>query len=161
MHIRPATAADIEEINVITLAAKAHWGYAQDQINAWRDDLLTRVESLAERPTLVAIENGSLIGVAQVDPTTTPWELVSCWVAPSHMRRGVGRALLRAIASEVACAGQDSLHIDSDPNAESFYLALGALRVGELPAAIPGAPDRVRPQLRLAISQAAQRTSER
>lgn len=154
MQIRAATASDLQAINAITLAAKAHWGYSDAQLEAWRDDLLTSAESLSERPTLVALESGDLVGVAQVDPAATPWELVSCWVAPSHMRHGIGRALLHAMKAEVARAGQHALHIDADPNAEPFYLALGAVRVGQVPAPIPGLPERVRPQLRLATSGA-------
>jgi hypothetical protein len=37
--------------------------------------------------------------------------------------------------------------IDSDPNAEPFYLACGAERTGAIPAPIAGQPARVRPQL--------------
>ena len=154
MHIRAAISADLQSINTITLAAKAHWGYSSAQLHAWRTDLLTTAESLSQRPTLVALDNGSVVGVAQVDPSATPWELVSCWVAPSHMRRGIGSALLNAMKAEVARSGERTLHIDSDPNAEPFYLAVGAVRIGQVPAPIPGSPERVRPQLRLATSGA-------
>lgn len=149
MHIRAARSADLPAINAITLAAKAHWGYKQDQLDAWRDSLLTAEESIGRRPTLVAIDDEVPVGIVQVDPSTTPWELVSCWVAPGHMRRGIGSRLVRAIAAELERAGQQSMHIDSDPNAEPFYLALGAVRIGEVPAPIPGMPTRARPQLRL------------
>ncbi|MBK1690179.1 GNAT family N-acetyltransferase [Rubrivivax gelatinosus] len=150
MLIRDATRSDLAEINAVTLAAKASWGYAQDQLDAWRQSLLTTEQSLDLRPTLVAIEAGAVVGIVQVDPSTTPWELVSCWVKPGHMRRGIGRTLLREITARVSAAGQSLLHIDADPNAEAFYLALGAQRIGELPAPIPGMESRVRPQLRLA-----------
>ena len=48
-------------------------------------------------------------------------------------------------------AGRTSLAIDSDPNAEPFYLACGALRFGSVPASLRDQPDRFRPQLRLAV----------
>ncbi|MGC4077980.1 MAG: GNAT family N-acetyltransferase [Rubrivivax sp.] len=154
MLIRDATRSDLAGINAVTLAAKASWGYAQDHLDAWRQSLLTTEQSLDLRPTLVAIEAGAVVGIVQVDPSTTPWELVSCWVKPGHMRRGIGRTLVREMAARVAAAGQSLLHIDADPNAEAFYLALGAKRIGELPAPIPGMASRVRPQLRLATSAA-------
>lgn len=153
-NVRRATSSDLIEINEITLAAKASWGYSREQMNIWRDSLVTRLDSLETDPTLVAEEDGHLIGVVQVDPAVTPWELVSCWIEPSRMRRGVGSALLTAIKAEVARLGQQVLHIDSEPNAEAFYLSRGAVRVGEVPAPIAGAPNRVRPQLRLACSGA-------
>ena len=147
--IRAAKPADLPAINELTLAAKAHWGYPAEQLAAWRDGLLTTAASLATRPTLVALVDGSPCGVVQVDPSAEPWELVACWVAPAHMRRGVGTALLQAIVADVARAGQALIHIDADPNAEPFYRAHGAVRIGVVPAPVPGEPDRVRPQLRL------------
>lgn len=35
----------------------------------------------------------------------------------------------------------------SDPFAEAFYLRLGARRVGSVPAPMPGAPERLLPEL--------------
>jgi hypothetical protein len=51
----------------------------------------------------------------------------------------------------VAVAGGNALAIDADPNAEAFYLAKGARRIGEIAAPIEGHPDRVRPQMLLPI----------
>lgn len=149
LRIRAATPAHLTAINEVTLAAKAHWGYPAGQLAVWRDSLLTTAASLATRPTRVALAGPSLVGVAQLDPSVEPWELVACWVAPAHMRRGIGTALLCAIAAEAACAGQGVIHIDADPHAEPFYQAMGAVRVGSVPAPIPGEPGRERPQLRL------------
>lgn len=43
--------------------------------------------------------------------------------------------------------GAVEITVDSDPNAEAFYLACGASRRGKVPAPIAGEPHRVRPQL--------------
>jgi hypothetical protein len=59
--------------------------------------------------------------------------------------------MLSAALREVHAAGLDQLQIDADPNAEPFYVACGARRVGERPAPIAAQPLRVRPQLVLAI----------
>ena len=60
------------------------------------------------------------------------------WVAPEHMRQGFGRALLFHALQTAALGGASFIHIDADPNAESFYVACGATRIGEVPAAIEG-----------------------
>ena len=49
--------------------------------------------------------------------------------------------------------GVANLAIDADPNAEAFYLANGARRVGEDAAPIEGLPGRTRPQLLLPVSR--------
>ena len=81
-------------------------------------------------------------------PSKTAWELDNLWVSPRSMRRGVGKALL-AHALEVAFrAGATWVTVDSEPNAEPFYLSLGATRCGQIPAPIPRQPNRVRPRQR-------------
>lgn len=149
MHVRAASVSDLRAINAIALAAKASWGYSEAQMSAWRDSLVITADSLATKPTLVAEAKGVLVGVAQLDPATEPWELGSCWVEPTHMRQGVGTALLQAVKAVAARAGQHVIHIDADPNAEPFYLSQGARRVGHVSAPIEDSPGRVRPQLRL------------
>jgi len=75
------------------------------------------------------------------------------WVAPEHMRQGFGRALLFHALQTAALGGASFIHIDADPNAESFYVACGAARIGEVPAPIAGQPNRIRPQLMLAVTR--------
>jgi ribosomal protein S18 acetylase RimI-like enzyme len=58
-------------------------------------------------------------------------ELEDLWLDPELIGRGMGRRLFEhalRIASEL---GFDSLVIEADPNAEPFYLAMGAARIGD------------------------------
>jgi N-acetylglutamate synthase-like GNAT family acetyltransferase len=149
MQVRSARAADLKAASAVILAAKAHWGYSAAQIEQWRESLLPSEQSLESWPTFVAEIEGQVVGFAQADPTVEPWELVSCWVQPGCMSRGIGSALLKEILAAAAVSGQEKLSIDSDPNAERFYLSRGASRVGQIAAPIYGEPARVRPQLHL------------
>ena len=149
MTLRPGRVADIPALDAIAHAAKAHWGYSAAQLQAWQADLAVPPGSLATDPLCVAEEGGEPVGFIQIATHTQPWELSAMWVSPGHMGRGVGRALMAWARQCAADAGQAMLAIDADPNAEAFYKACGAVRVGEVPAPIDGQPDRVRPQLRL------------
>lgn len=149
MKIRPAIHDDIESLDRIALAAKAHWGYSQEQLLLWKRELMTPPDSIATRPTFVAEVDGTAVAFAQIDPSVAPWELVSLWVLPQFMGQGIGRALLRTSAAAARAAGQGSIAIDSDPYAEAFYLACGARVVGQVPAPIPEDTERYRPQLLL------------
>ena len=82
----------------------------------------------------------------------TNWVLEHLWVLPVNMRRSVGRKLLVRAQQVAKAGGALGIAIDSDPGAEGFYLAFGALRVGEVAAPIAGAEDRVRPQLLISVS---------
>ena len=150
MNLRPGVPSDCPTLEAIAFAAKAHWGYSVEQLQAWRDDLAVPEKLLPIRPVVVAELNGRPVGFAQVATDTQPWELWAMWVHPEHMGQGIGTALFAWATGFAAEHGQEELTIDSDPNAEGFYLRRGARRIGELAAPIPGDSARVRPQLLLA-----------
>jgi N-acetylglutamate synthase-like GNAT family acetyltransferase len=149
MNVHPASLRDLAEMNRIAVEAKAHWGYSSDQLARWAPDLSTTPETIASWPTVVAETDGCLAGFAQIDPTVSPWELVSLWVKPEFIRQGIGTSLLRHMQSVASDSGMPEIHIDSDPNALLFYKACGATEVGTVAAQIEAHQDRVRPQLRL------------
>jgi GNAT superfamily N-acetyltransferase len=152
MNLRRGVPGDIPVLYPIALAAKAHWGYADEDLRAWERDLAVSTDSLLSRPVCVAEENGQPIGFVQVATDTQPWEIWALWVHPIQMRRRVGTALLEWAKHFAATNGQPELAIDADPNAEGFYRAFGAQVVGYLPAPITGNPMRMRPQLSLRTS---------
>jgi ribosomal protein S18 acetylase RimI-like enzyme len=91
--------------------------------------------------------DGRRAGFYTLAPAPRDWELDNLWVDPRCMAQGIGRTLLRHALQAARAGGAMRVHVDSDPNAEPFYLACGAVRTGSVPAPIPGDPGRVRPQL--------------
>jgi len=154
MNLRRGVPADIPVLDAIAIAAKAHWGYSAQQLEAWRTDLSVAAETLKVRPVCVAEEHNQVVAFVQVATDVHPWELWAMWVLPASMGRGVGTALLAWATEFAASHGQSEIAIDSDPNAEGFYKVRGALVVGRVAAPIPGNPQRVRPQMRLPTSAA-------
>ena len=59
---------------------------------------------------------------------------------------GVGRALFDHALDRAAALGAETLGIEADPNAEGFYLRMGATRVGEIAYELDGR-ERVLPLL--------------
>jgi RimJ/RimL family protein N-acetyltransferase/predicted N-acetyltransferase YhbS len=155
INIRPATPADTPALTALATRAKAHWHYPPAQLDAWRDALTITADSLAASPTWVAEGDGRIAGFYQLKMHGDSWALEHLWVDPAWMRRGIGRALF-AHARDVAVErGAVAIGIDADPNAEPFYLACGAARIGAIAAPIDGMPDRARPQLVLATGLSA------
>ena len=155
MNIRPAHPDESDALSAIATAAKASWGYSPEQLWRWADDLRIPAESIANEPTFVAEDEGRVLGVVQLDTTRDPWMIEHLWIRPSHTRRGIGGRLVRYVVGYAADHGQRELAVDSDPQAESFYLRHGARGVGEIFAPIEGQSSRVRPQLRLSVEDAA------
>ena len=147
MHIRRAGAEEAETLSALALRAKAHWGYAAAQIEAWRASLEVSPETVLTRPTYVGELNRQIVGFYSLLQSASEWELDNLWVAPEHMRCGFGRMLLAHALRTAADGGAACVLVDADPNAERFYASCGATRTGEVPAPIAGQPGRVRPQL--------------
>jgi len=147
VNIRPAQGHEAKALTAIALEAKAFWGYPADTIESWKQELTVSTQTVTSRPTFVAVIADEIVGFYSLSPSHDAWKLEDLWVLPRFMDRGIGRALVAHALETAARGGASSVMVDADPNAESFYLACGADRCGEVPAPISGEPGRVRPQL--------------
>lgn len=154
MHIRRALEGEADELSGLALRAKRHWGYPESQISAWRTDLQLSADAVRTHPTFVGELDGRVVGFYSLVPSQSAWELGNLWIEPAHMRRGYGRELLNHALRTATEGGATGLHVDADPNAEAFYVACGATRLGTVPAPIAGDPGRVRPQFLFACREA-------
>jgi len=100
----------------------------------WHGDLTVSAAFIRAHPVYCAEVSPEVLGFYALSRDQTAFELEHMWVAPTHMRSGVGRRLLQHAVETVRALGGASLTIASDPNAEEFYLRLGARRVGVVPS---------------------------
>jgi GNAT superfamily N-acetyltransferase len=114
-------------------------------LQAWESGLQITARDIERHPTFVASLDDEVVGVCQVQDSGEHAFLEHVWVDPACHGRGVGRALVEHARSEAPGV----LAIVADPHAERFYLRLGARRVGEVAAPMPGEPDRKLPLLEL------------
>ncbi|MBV8516623.1 MAG: GNAT family N-acetyltransferase [Acidobacteria bacterium] len=143
--IRRAVGSDAPRATELARLAKAHWGYPADWLAAWRDDLSLSPDDIERHETFVAELNGEVVGVCQLQQAGGPSMLEHVWVDPRCHGQGVGRALVTHAQGRAS----GPIAIVADPNAERFYLKLGARRVGDVAAPMPGAPRRSLPLLEL------------
>lgn len=121
--------------------SKAHWGYDPDVLGRWLDDLAISAEDIDRDVVLVAEvgdEPARIAGFARVTEGARtalaeppPAQLKDLWVEPADIGSGVGRALFAAACEVARTLPADQLLIMADPNAEGFYLRMGARRIGE------------------------------
>jgi ribosomal protein S18 acetylase RimI-like enzyme len=143
LEIRRAVSTDAARATEIARVAKAHWGYPAEWLEQWEDDLSFSPEEIAKHPTFVATVDGDAVGVCQLQEGDVGAVLDHVWVDPACHGRGIGRALVEHALS----VSQGVIAVIADPNAERFYIKLGATRVAEVDAPMPGAPDRKLPLL--------------
>jgi len=132
----------------IAHAAKRFWGYSEELIALWRADLTVTADFVANNLVYCATLGETIIGFCAVSGKGAIRELEHMWVLPEHMRTGMGTKLLRSALDVIRAEGAATLRIASDPNAEAFYLRLGARRVGTVPSTPVG---RTLPLLELSL----------
>jgi GNAT superfamily N-acetyltransferase len=139
-----------ERLTRIAHAAKRHWGYPERYIEAWRPGLTVPPEMIREHHVYGARIDGELVGFYVLIERGNRMELEHMWVDPGWIRRGVGRRLMQhaiELSRALECVALD---ITSDPNAEGFYLGLGARRVDRVFSPVEGR-ERYLPRLELPI----------
>lgn len=153
VRLRAASTSDAALLTEVAHAAKALWGYPPSWLDAWRPQLTVTQADITRMITTVAEWRGEVAGFGALDCVRDEWEVAHLWVRPAFTRRGIGRILLAALADAARAAGAHRLRIESDPQAESFYLRAGAVRTGAVPAPMPGAPERELPVLVLVLDR--------
>ena len=130
--IHRAQAKDAEQLTAIAHAAKGHWGYPERWMRLWREALTVKPKFIGKHPVFCAVRGRRIVGFYALSHRGAQYELDHMWVHPDHIGSGIGRKLFRhALATTRARHGK-VLKIAADPNAEAFYVALGACRVGEV-----------------------------
>ena len=151
MDLRPAQPHEAGALSELALESKGHWDYDEAFLAACREELTLRPADIGRRRATVAEEDGRILGFTLLDGTPPDGALGMMFVAPGAIGRGVGRLLFEHTTAEARRLGFARLLIDSDPNAEPFYLAMGAVRIGATPSgSIPG---RVLPLMEYALTR--------
>ncbi|MGW6580515.1 GNAT family N-acetyltransferase [Streptomyces globisporus] len=139
MRIRAGEAAEAAALTDLALRSKGHWEYDAEFLAACREELTMRPAEVAARRTAVAEEDGRILGFTTLDGEPPKGALGMMFVEPDTIGRGVGRRLFTHTTDEARRLGFTRLTIDADPNAEPFYRAMGAVRIGATPSgSIPG-----------------------
>ncbi|HET9167808.1 MAG TPA: GNAT family N-acetyltransferase [Actinospica sp.] len=152
--IRAARPDEAAQLSELAQRSKAHWGYDAAFLEACREELTLAPGQITERRTQVAVSrepdtDGALLGFGTIEGEPPAGELGMLFVDPSAIGAGVGGALFTHLGELALRLGFRRLTIASDPNAEPFYLARGAVRIGGVPSG--SVPGRVLPLLALAL----------
>ncbi len=131
LEIRRARPEESAALTEIAFAAKRHWDYPEEYIRLWRDDLTLTPRYIEDHSVYAAVEGQVIVGLLALREDAARIELDHLWVTPGHMHRKVGEKLFRRAVQLARATGKPWLEIVSDPNAEGFYLKMGARRIGE------------------------------
>ena len=128
--IRRGVPADLRVVrDVYRNASLSNAGDRADLL-AHPEHLILGPEGLNEGRTLVADEDGSVVGFATWATADGVTELEDLFVDPGWRRRGIATALVKGIAEVVRARGVERLEVTANPHAMGFYTAGGFIPCG-------------------------------
>ena len=147
LEFRRAVPDDASLLSEIAFAGKQHWGYPPKWMELWRPDLVVTPHYIRSETVQVAECDGEVIGFTGLSTQDGGRHIEHLWLQPVYIGRGFGRALFEEAVRLAREEGITQLFVSSDPNAEAFYLKMGATRIGQEIYQLPGGIRREVPLL--------------
>lgn len=109
-------------------------------MEACRESLRVELKAIDAGLVLVGELKGKTVCVSAIDKLECDsWELDAFFVHPDFIGHGIGRKLFKTTIELLKNRGCKELRILSDPQAQPFYEAMGAVFVRQAPSnVIPG-----------------------
>ena len=142
VKIRAARNHEAQCLSELAFRSKRYWGYDSEFMESCRDDL-TYSSAQIDSPAFdfrVYEENALVIAFYALHHLPLgAAELEALFVDPPRIGCGIGRQLAEHAKKTATARSAKRIIIQSDPYAQSFYLALGARSIGSRESAsIPG-----------------------
>lgn len=149
MRIRAAAPGEGRFLSDLALRSKAHWGYSRDFIERCRGPLTVTEDFVRECGVFVLEHEHRIAGFYGILREGPDAVLEFLYVEPDAIGQGCGRLLWQHAVDNARKLEARDLLVDADPNAERFYLEMGAERIGEVASEVD--PNRMLPLLRYPI----------
>jgi GNAT superfamily N-acetyltransferase len=146
LDLSPASPSDAPLLTRVIRAGKAHWGYPPGWLDVWKHELTISPEQITAWHVRIAALRGELVGFFALAHHDGDWWLEHLWLVVERIGQGLGGELFRHALAAAAALGAVCVRIEADPNAEAFYLHMGARRDGERVTTVTGTT-RVLPHL--------------
>ena len=128
--IRRGGPADLSAVRDVYRHASLSNAGDRANLLAHPEHLILGPEGLNEGRTLVAEQDGSVVGFATWADGDGVTELEDLFVDPEWTRRGIATALVKGIAEVIRARGVQRLEVTANPHAMGFYTAVGFIRCG-------------------------------
>ncbi|MCA9834048.1 MAG: GNAT family N-acetyltransferase [Thermomicrobiales bacterium] len=149
IEIRAAHTREADELTAIAIRSKAHWGYADELLELWTDDLTVDPAQCDDQSIWLVTVDGVIAGFGEIECHGETARLDDLWIDPPFMKMGLGRMLLEHLLGVADSHGCTRAEFEAEPHAVGFYEHMGARIVGEyVSTSVPG---RVLPIMRIEI----------
>lgn len=141
--IRVAKPEEAAALSDLALRSKGYWGYDADFLASCKEELTYSAEQLVSRSYcfhVAELPSENIAGFFALNFLGDEYpELEALFIDPNFIGQGWGKYLLSAAIAVAKTHNAKSIKLQGDPFAEDFYLANGAVKVGETESlSIPG-----------------------
>lgn len=139
MQFEIALLEDYQELTALMRTSKNHWGYGDEQIKIWEEELTVSPEYISTNEVYKLVDNGRILGFFSYlkEPGDTV-KLENMFLLPDRIGKGIGRLMMNQFLKTVGQQGYQRIILDADPNAEKFYERMGFKVIDKVTTSIPG-----------------------
>ena len=149
MTIQKAIPGDHEILTQITKKSKAYWGYSNEQIEDWSPFLTVTEEYIETNSVFNLMLDNQIIGYYSFfHESENSIKLDNLFVLPDFIGKGFGKLLMNDFLVGLQDLSVQKVVLNSEPNAESFYIKFGFVKIGQIETSIK---DRYLPIMELKI----------
>ncbi len=148
-QIRRARPDEAETLTALMRRSKAFWGYSEEFMRLVHDQMKITVQQIENALAVCVLEQDERpLGFYHLKDKEGLCWMEDLFIEPDAMGKGYGKLLFDHALQLAQASGYPEMQWESDPNAEDFYLKMGANRIGAKPSLIEG---RVLPQMRIML----------
>lgn len=137
LKIIKANPDDHEILTEITKKSKAHWGYSDEQMEKWSQDLMISKDYIKKSEVYKLSLNDKIIAYySYLNINENTVKLDNLFVVPEEMRKGYGKLLMNDCINKTKKEKTAKIILEADPNAEKFYEDFGFLKISQIETSI-------------------------
>lgn len=143
IKIRQVRKSEVIFISDLAIRSKAFWGYDKDFLEQCAKELTYSEEDISSQSYefyLAEVENKTVGFYKLEDLSKDKIYLDALFIEPDYIGKGVGQSLFSHAKSITKSYGGKTLQIVSDPNAEPFYIKMGAITIDSVTSESTGRP---------------------
>lgn len=137
LKIIKANPDDDKILTEITKKSKAHWGYSDEQMEKWSQDLMISKDYIRNNEIYKLLVNNETIAYySYFNINENTVKLDNLFVVPEEMGKGYGKMLMNDCINKTKKEKTAMIILEADPNAEKFYEGFGFLKISQIETSI-------------------------
>jgi GNAT superfamily N-acetyltransferase len=137
MKIEYANVEDNEILTEITKKSKAYWGYSEEQLLKWKDNLTISKGYIETNSVFKLVNDDAIVGYYSFIIKEEKIAILdNLFVLPEYIGKGFGKYLMYDFLDRMKNGKFEKITLDAEPNAEDFYLKFGFKKIGAFETSI-------------------------